>query len=74
MKIIEFSNCKLADKGMIAISKFILDVQVHEIQLSNNKIGKYFVSKVLNEKRAALNLVKQIKRSGIASYIINKQG
>lgn len=44
IKILEFSNCRIADKGMITISKFILDVPVLEIQLPNNKISKYLVN------------------------------
>lgn len=40
MKIIEFSNCKISDLGMIAVAKLILDVPVQEILLPNNQIGK----------------------------------
>lgn len=41
IKVLEFSNCKIGDRGMYAVSKFILDVPVTEVCLPNNKIGKF---------------------------------
>lgn len=41
VRILEFSNCEIGNKGMIAVAKFILEVPLVEILLSNNQIGKY---------------------------------
>lgn len=57
IRILEFSNCKIGDKGAIAVAKFILEVPTSELVLSNNRIGMLHIIsgvslgiEIMNEK------------------------
>lgn len=39
LQVLELSKCKIGDKGMVALCKFILENSVKEINLNNNRIG-----------------------------------
>lgn len=47
IRILDFYHCKIANKGALAVSKFILEVPVKELILANNRIGNknVFISK-----------------------------
>ncbi|KAJ8981721.1 hypothetical protein NQ317_003786 [Molorchus minor] len=39
IRVLDFSHCKIGDRGATAIAKFSLEVPVEKVNLSNNKIG-----------------------------------
>lgn len=39
LQVLNLSKCKIGDKGMVALCKFILENSLKEINLNNNRIG-----------------------------------